>query len=178
MEWLVGLYTYWASGIGFYAIPVAAVDVHDWHFEARYNYEDVRTGSVWAGPSFEWEGDVPGSVTPLGGLVFGNTNGVALGLETEITWDVFTFYAEAEHVVVPSDRTYDYTYVWADLYAHLFDAVDAGLTLQRLRSFEAAVETSPGAFIGTTIGIVSPRFYAFGLTSDEPYFMLSIDVEW
>ncbi|RPI68997.1 MAG: hypothetical protein EHM43_03175 [Ignavibacteriae bacterium] len=178
MEWLVGLYTYWAAGLGVYAIPIAAVDVNAWHAEVRYNYEDVRTGSVWAGPNIEWEGLVPGSITPQGGIVFGNTNGVALGLETEITWDVFTFYAEAEHVVVPSDRSADFTYLWADLSAKVFDVVDIGLTAQRLRSFAAAVETSPGGFIGTSVGIVTPRIYAFSLTSDLPYFMLSIDVEW
>lgn len=178
MEWLVGLYTYYATGLGLYMIPVAAVDVNNWHFEARYNYEDVRTVSVWAGPTFEWSGDVPGYVAPLGGLVVGNTTGVALGLETETTFDVFSLYAEAEYVVVPSDRTSDYFYLWADLTATLWEQVLVGLTVQRLREVHQDVVISPGAFAGATIGIVTPKLYAFGVASDEPYFMLSIDVEW
>ena len=178
MDWLVGLYTYYAAMSGFYLIPVASVDVNNWHIEARYNYEDVRTASVWAGPTFEWKGAVPGYVAPLGGVVFGNLNGVALGLETETTYDIFSLYAEAEYVVVPSDRTSDYFYLWADFTATFWEQLHVGLTLQRLRAVEQAPATSPGAFVGTTIGIVTPKIYAFGLTSDEPYFMLSIDVEW
>jgi len=35
-----------------YVSPIVAAD-HGWlHLEARYNYENLRTGSLWAGYNF------------------------------------------------------------------------------------------------------------------------------
>src|SRR5688572_10955709 len=54
------------------------------HLEGRYNYEDLNTASVWAGKRFRFGKPVEFVIVPMAGLVFGNTNGVAPGLETEI----------------------------------------------------------------------------------------------
>ena len=74
-----------------YVDPVLTAD-HNWlHLEARYNYENLRTGSLWAGYNFshgdadsgdKWEIDV----TPMIGGVFGRTNGIAPGCELSLSY--------------------------------------------------------------------------------------------
>jgi hypothetical protein len=45
---------YFAPGEDGYADPIFTAD-HNWlHLEARYNYEDLRTGSVWLGYNFNY----------------------------------------------------------------------------------------------------------------------------
>lgn len=60
-----------------YAQPTFTAD-HKWlHLEARYNYENFHTGSVWGGYNFSWGKSWQFSVTPMIGGVFGRTNGIA-----------------------------------------------------------------------------------------------------
>ena len=61
-------------------------DYKSLHFEARYNYEDRETGSVFGGYMFDGGGKLSWSLTPMVGFVFGNTDGFAPGLLTSFSW--------------------------------------------------------------------------------------------
>jgi hypothetical protein len=50
----------------------------------RYNYENLRTGSLWAGCNFSWGKTWQFAVTPMIGGVFGRTNGIAPGCEASL----------------------------------------------------------------------------------------------
>ena len=56
------------------------------HLEARYNYENQRTGSVWTGYNLEFGHKVEMTFTPMVGGVFGRTNGIAPGYRFSATW--------------------------------------------------------------------------------------------
>src|SRR5215470_15623227 len=74
------------------------------HLEARYNYEDRNTESLWAGHRFKFGQEVKFVFVPMGSVVFGNTNGLAPGLEMEIMYKRFDFYSESEYVFDFSSR--------------------------------------------------------------------------
>src|SRR5262245_16843742 len=67
--------------------------------EARYNYEDRNTASLWAGRRFRFGGDVRFDVVPMAAVVFGETNGAAPGLEATIAYKRVDWYSESEHVI-------------------------------------------------------------------------------
>src|SRR5690242_5954458 len=66
----------------YYSIPedddqlmfIGTADVNKWHLEGRYNYEDVKTGSVFGGYTFSTKGWLKADFTPMIGVVFGNSN--------------------------------------------------------------------------------------------------------
>ena len=60
-----------------YLNPVVSADKNHLHLEARYNYEDLNTGSVFAGYNFHAGDSLEVSFTPTIGGIFGNSNGVA-----------------------------------------------------------------------------------------------------
>ena len=69
-----------------YVNPVLTAD-HNWlHLEARYNYENLRTGSLWVGYNFSVGKTLSLSVTPMIGGIFGRTNGIAPGCEAVLTY--------------------------------------------------------------------------------------------
>jgi hypothetical protein len=74
-----------------YVNPVFTAD-HKWlHLEARYNDEELHTGSLWIGYNFSRgdlsEGDKWAfSITPMIGGVFGRTDGIALGCEASLNY--------------------------------------------------------------------------------------------
>ena len=75
---------YITSGEDGYAQPTFTAD-HKWlHLEARYNYENFRIGSLWAGYNFSWGKAWQFAVTPMIGGVFGHTNGIAPGCEASV----------------------------------------------------------------------------------------------
>ena len=81
-----------------YVQPTFTVDRGWLHLEARYNYENLETGSAWVGYNFgggeklEWE------FTPMLGGVFGNTTGIAPGYKLSLTYWKFDFSSEGEWV--------------------------------------------------------------------------------
>src|SRR4051794_20424808 len=71
--------TYVARNAHDYFNPTLTAD-RDWlHLEARYNYEALKTGSVWLGYNFSTGDKLAITVTPTLGGVFGDLTGIAPG---------------------------------------------------------------------------------------------------
>ena len=95
-----------ASGY-YYLIPgdknsgtfIGTADYKKLHLEGRYNYEDRNTGSAFAGWRLETGNKVQLEVIPMIGIVFGNTNGLAPGLELSVTYKKLDYYSETEWLI-------------------------------------------------------------------------------
>ncbi len=82
-----------------YLQPTLTAD-RDWfHFEARYNYEGLESGSAWVGYNFSAGETVALEFTTMIGGVFGDTRGVAPGFELSLEWEKLSFYCESEYVI-------------------------------------------------------------------------------
>src|SRR5688572_22811586 len=77
------------------------------HLEARYNYEDLETLSLFAGWTVSLEGEVEADFTPLLGAAFGETSGIAPALEVDLGWRRLAWYAETEYLFDLDDRDDD-----------------------------------------------------------------------
>jgi hypothetical protein len=78
-----------------YGSPTFAAD-HDWlHLEGRYNYENQKTGSLWAGYNFSAGHNLVLEAMPMFGVVFGNTTGVAPGYEVSLAYKKIELSSEA-----------------------------------------------------------------------------------
>src|SRR5271157_5841458 len=81
-----------------YVNPVFMAD-HNWlHLEARYNSENLRTGSLWAGYNFSAGKKLVLDITPMIGGVFGRTTGIAPGLEASLTYKKIALSITNEYV--------------------------------------------------------------------------------
>ena len=75
--------------------PTITADRRWLHLEARYNYEDLDTASVWVGYNFSVGEKLSLDITPMLGGVFGNTTGIAPGLRGSLKWWRLELYGEA-----------------------------------------------------------------------------------
>ena len=82
------------------------------HLEARYNYENIRTGSLWVGYNFGWGKTWQFAVTPMIGGVFGRTTGVAPGCEASLAWRKLTFSIDNEYVFDTGSKSGNFYYTW------------------------------------------------------------------
>jgi hypothetical protein len=81
-----------------YVDPILTADRNWLHLEARYNYEDLKTGSLWVGYNFargkKWVLDV----TPMVGGVFGRTTGISSGCEASLSYKQIELSVSNEYV--------------------------------------------------------------------------------
>src|SRR5262245_14715834 len=98
-----------------YLQPTIALDAGHGHFEVRWNYEGLQTGSAWAGYNLTAGKPASLAFTPMVGAVFGNVSGVAPGFRLTGEWRKLEAYAEGEFVVDLRDRNESFLYMWSEL---------------------------------------------------------------
>ena len=156
-------------------IGVVGVDHRSWHFLARYGYEDKDTFSGWVGRIFETGDRVALAVTPMVGLAVGNTDGVAPGLEFELTWGRLTVYNESE-LLIPFDGSESYFYAWGNSSFRIKDWFQPGVSIQRLRVLKSERTVDPGLSITAEFGRLATTLYGYNPFSSDRFYQLGL--EW
>jgi hypothetical protein len=131
-----------------YAQPTFTAD-HKWlHLEARYNYENFRTGSLWGGYNFSWGKDWQFSVTPMIGGVFGRTNGIAPGCEASVAWKILTFSLDNEYVFDTTSKSGNFYYAWPQVTIQPLHWFNFGGVAQHTKVFQTDIDIQRGFFLG------------------------------
>lgn len=171
-------YTYIVADEQAYIQPTLAVD-HDWlHLEARYNYENRDTSSVWMGYNFSFGEDLTLELTPMLGGVFGETTGVAPGYEFTVGWKGFELYSEGEFVIDTEDSSESFFYTWSELSYSPVEWFRAGIVIQRTRAYETDFDIQRGLLVGLTFDTVSFTAYVFNPDESDPTVVLGLSVEF
>jgi hypothetical protein len=138
---------YFVPGEQGYADPIFTAD-HRWlHLEARYNYEDLRTGSLWFGYNFNLSPkkfDI--TLTPMIGGVFGRTTGIAPGAEASLTYEKLNLWVSNEYVFDTGDPSANYFYTWPQLTYTPVNWLHVGLVAQRTQAIQS--DTQGGFLFG------------------------------
>ena len=119
-------YTYIVPGSRSYVQPTITADREWLHLEARYNYEDLETGSLWVGYNFSIGDKISLNITPMLGGVFGKTNGIAPGLRGSLKWWRLEFVSDYEYVFNTRERTDSFFSLWSELTLSPFDWLRMG----------------------------------------------------
>jgi len=141
--------------------PTVTADRARLQLTARYNYEDLETASLWAGLNLAGGGTVTWSLTPIAGLVFGQTDGVALGYKGSLAWWKLELYSESEYVLPTSDAQESFFYTWSELSLAVVARTRLGIVAQRTRTYQSDRDIQPGLLAGFTAGQASLTTYVF-----------------
>jgi hypothetical protein len=157
---------------------ISTMDNSAWHIEARYNYEDEKTGSVFGGYHFKTGNKLVLDFTPMFGFVLGNTNGVAPGLETNLTWKNFDFYAESEYVFDFDGKENNFFYNWSELGITPVDKLRTGISVNRTRLFQTDLEFQKGIFAQYSFWKLTAGAFYFNPFSTDYYLMATLGIEF
>lgn len=163
-------------GDGPHATTILYADRGQLHFEARYNYEDLDTVSLFAGWTIEGGEEIHAAITPMIGGVFGDTNGVAPGLLLDVGWSKLNFYAESEYLIDADDSDESFFYTWSTLMWQFSPAFGAGVVAERTRIVDTDLEVQRGLALQVMPGPVGFSLYAYNPASDDAYYTLSMDL--
>ena len=146
------------------------------HLETRYNYEDLQTLSFFTGWTFEVEGTVEAAFVPMLGVVGGDTDGIAPGLEFDIGWRRLAWYAENEYLFDLDDRDDDFFYSWSTLTCGLTDWLDAGVVTERSKLVDTDWSLQRGLALEVHYASVGFAIYAYNIGSDDSYTTISLEL--
>jgi hypothetical protein len=148
------------------------------HLEARYNYEDQKTGSVFAGWRFEKGHKFKFAATPMMGIAFGNTNGIVPALKLDAAYKLFDFYSESEYLIDFAGKEYNYFYTWSELAVSPFYFLRTGISAQRTRLYQTGLDVQRGIFAEYSFSKLTAGVYYFNPFSKDNFVIVSFTVDF
>jgi hypothetical protein len=157
-----------------YVNPSVAAD-HGWlHLEARYNYENLRTGSVWLGYNFSAGKQLVLGITPMIGGVFGQSSGIAPGCEASLSYRRVTLSISNEYVFDVTDNARSFYYSWPQATYSPTDWLRVGLVAQRTKAFHTKLDTQRGFLVGLSHKRAEFTAYVFNPGWTDPSVVLEV----
>ena len=157
-----------------YFSPTLTVDRYRLHMEARYNYEALRTASLWMGYNLSAGKKVVLEATPMIGGVFGNTNGIAPGLQFTVTYRNLQLYSTNEYVFDTTTKAGNFFYTWTQLTYSPLEWFTFGYVVQRTRAYQTPLEIRRGLLVGFTYKKVDFTTQTFNIGEADPTTVLSL----
>ena len=161
-----------------YVQPTFTADRGWLHLEARANYENLETGSIWlgynlsGGKKLEWE------FTPMLGGIFGETTGVAPGYKFSVTYWKIELYSEGELVFDTGDEEGSFFYNWSELSISPVEWFRFGLVGQRTRAYQTDVDIQRGLLLGFTHKEIDFTNYVLNLDQGKPTWVFSVGMSF
>ena len=167
-------HNYFFKGGDYIFSPVVAAN-HNWlHLEARYNYEDIESLSLFGGYNFSTGNKLVLEITPMIGFASGNSSGIIPATELTLTYKDFELYNECEYLFDIEDKSNNFFYTWSELNYYPLDWLYFGLAGARTRLYQTDLEYQRGFSAGISKGIFSATGYFLNWGFDEPYYLVTL----
>ena len=178
VEWSfsAAAYAYFVPDDSNYLQPTFTADRGWLHLEARYNYEDHETGSLWLGYNFSGGDTLAWELTPMVGGVFGNTSGLAPAYKGSLSWWKLEFASEGEYVFDVKDSSESFFYNWSELTIAPAEWWRIGLVTQRTRVYATARDVQRGLLVGFTYKAVDSTVYVLNPDDSKPIVAVAVTV--
>lgn len=170
-----------SSDINFYFIPndffvdpVVMADHGSLHLEGRYNWEDRNTFSAWIGKNYSGGKKFEYKITPMAGVVVGQTQGVAPGLEFTIGRNKFEFSNSLEYLFDTQVKEDSYLYSWNDLTYSIKDWLWVGLSTQRTRVYKTKLDLQRGLILGFGLKKFELTTYFYNIGFDSAFTVVTL----
>jgi hypothetical protein len=160
----------------FFMSPTVAADREWLHLEARYNYENQQTGSLWIGYNFSMGNKLVFEATPMIGGVFGNTTGVAPGFEVSLSYKRIVLSSSGEYVFDTRNQNGSFFYSWPQLTYSPLDWLHLGLVAQRTKAYHTSFDIQRGLLVGFSHKKAEFTTYIFNPGWSDP--TLVFELRW
>jgi len=161
-----------------YANPTFTADRHWLHLEARYNYENLNTGSLWVGYNFSAGKKLVLNVTPMIGGVFGRTTGIAPGCEASLTYKRVELSISNEYVFDTTSKSGNFYYSWPQITYSPLEWLRVGAVAQHTKAFDTSLDVQRGFLVGISHKHVEFTTYVFNAGWIDPTAVLELGLSF
>lgn len=167
-KWDCNAQLYWyGTADNSFLMPVFNATKDRVYLQGRYNYEDLQTLSLFGGYVFEGGNKLAFEITPMIGMMVGNTKGLAPEIDVNLTYGSFNFSTETEYLINFEHHKLSYLNTWNELTFYPNDWLYAGISAQRSRIFRTHLDIQRGIVAGATVGKFTFMGYLFNFLSNE-----------
>jgi hypothetical protein len=179
-EWECSLFTstYLVQNGRDYVNPILVADRGWLHLEARYNYESIKTGSLWLGYNFSFGKKLAFEVTPMFGGVFGDITGIAPGYTISINYEPIEFFTQGEYFFDAGNRSENFFYTWSELSCAPLPWFRAGIVVDRTRALGSNFDIRRGPLVGFKYKKVDFTTYWLSPGSRDATFIFTVAVNF
>jgi hypothetical protein len=172
-------YTYSGGGQRALFSPVLHVQTPNrWYAEARFNYEEINTFSLYAGHNFSAGNGLAWSFTPMAGWITGRMKGGSIGLNSDLSWNKFSFSSQTQYSISASTFYDNFFYNWSELYYSPSDWFYMGIAVEHTRLYASSAIVDPGLLAGLSFRGWSIPFYVFKPFHAKQFFVVGLSWEW
>jgi hypothetical protein len=173
------IYYYDKEG-GFTMGPLAQLQTKEnWFVEARYNYEEARSVSVYVGKAYENESDFSYSIVPIFGGVVGRFKGGSAAVNLDLEYRNFYFSSQSQYTFSLRDELDNFYFSWSELGYQPFKWFYGGLAFQETYYPQLNEHvTHPGVVLGFAYKRWTLPLYGFRTAESSGAFVCSIVYEW
>ena len=171
-------YTYVLPDEPDYLQPTFSADRGWLHLEGRFNYEDLDTGSAWLGYNFSVGNTITLDITPMLGVVFGNTTGIAPGYKGSLGWRRLALSSETEFVIDPGSSADSFLYTWSEFEVAPVDWCRFGLVVQRTKVYQTEFDIQRGFFVGVSYKGLDVTAYVFNPDANRPIVVVGVGLSF
>jgi len=161
-----------------YVSPVLSADRSWLHLEARYNDENLRTGSLWVGYNFAIGKKLALDITPMIGGVFGRTTGIAPGCEASLSYKKVQLSISNEYVFDTTHKSGDFYDTWPQVTYSPINWLRVGLMAERTRAFQTSLDVQRGFLVGISRKKWESTIYIFNAGFTDPTVVLELGLNF
>lgn len=147
----------------------------NWYTEARFNYEDLNTFSIYAGKIFSRDNKLSYSIIPILGGVMGKFQGGSLGLNLNIEYKQWFLSSQSQYTFSPSNKASNFCYSWSEVGYEIWKWLYVGAAVQYTKQQQLKAELEPGVVVGLSVGNWTFPLYGFSVMDNNRYFLLGIN---
>jgi hypothetical protein len=112
------------------AMPQAWVYLNKFYFEARYNYDDSHSFSLYFGRAFSLSKKATAEMTPMIGGVVGRSKGISPALNFYFEYLKFSSTTQSQYTIIMPDGNSSYFYDWTNFSFNLNKKLGMGGSIQ------------------------------------------------
>ena len=159
--------------------PIAHItSSNNWYGEARYNFDELNTFSLYAGRKFAGSGNLNWEATPIVGGLMGQMNGGSLGMNVGFDYKRLFFLSQSQYSFSMENGTDKFFYNWSELGFEATQWLYAGVAVQQTNIYQEKGRMEPGCMIGFSIKNWTIPLYAFNTSDQDRYFVLGVNWQW
>ncbi len=144
--------------------------------EFRYNYEDVRTFSLYGGKNFSGGKVMKYSATPMLGYSFGNFEGLSVAANTDLEWKSLYFSSQTQYSFSTQTNADHFFFSWSEVGVSISEKIFAGFAMQYTGQRNETL-TETGFVAGLNFGNLTIPVYVFNPFVSNRYFVFGLNYE-
>jgi len=153
-------------------------NAHNWYAEARYNYEDLQTVSLFLGKAFTGDKEFSYSLVPMFGASVGRFTGLSAGLNVDLEYNKFYFSTQSQYSLSTKQPKEYFLYSWSEAGYQPLNWLYAGVSVQQTHDRYTGDQVQPGLLVGFSFSRFTLPVYAFDPLSASPYFIVGVSFQW